>query len=90
MAKDFLLPMLEGEKLHIAVLPLVAGEGVSPGVGPTITSVIQDEMVKSRRFDVLDRGSLEEILKEKEFQLAGYTEMEYAVEIGRILSMHKM
>lgn len=55
----------------VAVLDAVVAEGISKSVVVPITDKIAEEIVKALRYSVLDRANIEQVLKEKEFQVSG-------------------
>lgn len=77
-------------QVRVGVLPFSAGSGVSEGDAATITDIFRSEIVSADSFTVLERGQMDAILTEQEFQLSGCTDAECAVEIGRLLNMEKM
>jgi hypothetical protein len=54
-------------KLRLAVIDLTTGEGVSPDEGQMLTMFIRDAIVKSEKFDVMDRQRMADILAEQRF-----------------------
>jgi hypothetical protein len=55
---------------QIAVLKTLLANGLDPTVEPLLTGKIEESYVRSGRYQVLDRANIEQILKEKEFQLS--------------------
>jgi TolB-like protein len=55
---------------QVAVLKTSVAAGIDPTVESAITGKIEEALVNSGRFQVLDRVSVDQVLKEKEFQLA--------------------
>lgn len=55
---------------QVAVLDAVIPADMDPSVIVPITDKISEELVKSGKYTVLDRASVEQVLKEKEFQLS--------------------
>lgn len=76
-------------KPHIAVLNL-EGRGISEDEAATLSDRLRGHLVNTRVFVVLDRGKMENILKEQGFQQTGCTITECAVRAGRILNVQKM
>jgi TolB-like protein len=55
---------------QLAVLEAMLAAGIDPAAGPLITSKIEEEFVNSGKYRVLDRANIDEVLREKEFQLS--------------------
>jgi TolB-like protein len=55
---------------HVAVLDTILAAGMDPTVAIPVTEKIIEELVNSGKFTVLDRMNVEQILREKEFQLS--------------------
>ena len=76
-------------KSPIAVLNF-DGRGISESEVATLTDRLRGHLVNTSAFVVLDRGNMEEILKEFGFQQSGCTSTECAVEVGKMLNVQKM
>ncbi len=76
-------------KLNIAVIELDA-DGVTTGEARTITSKLRNELIKTGNFEVIERGKMNEILKEQGFQNTGCTSQECVVEMGRLIGVNKI
>ena len=74
---------------NVAVLDL-SPEGISDSEARILSSKLRSEAVKSKLFDVIDRGNMDAILKEQSFQLSGCTTGECVVEIGQLLGVQKI
>ncbi|MBI4978442.1 MAG: caspase family protein [Spirochaetes bacterium] len=66
------------------------GSGVPEADALVATSFLRAELLATGRYDVLDRESMSELLKEQEIQQSGCIEKTCAVEVGRILNMDYM
>lgn len=73
-------------KFHIAVLEL-EGVGIIPSECKILTNKLRTELVKLNTHSVLDRGTMDTILKEQGIQQSGCVASECAVEIGQLLGM---
>lgn len=78
-----------GAPLTIAVLDLQP-EGVKQSTARIITERLRSELLKTRAFVVLERGQMEEILKEQGFQQSGCVAEECYVEVGQLLGVSHM
>ncbi len=76
-------------KFHIAILDL-EGRGISESEAATLSDQLRGHLVNLGAFIVLDRGTMEEILKEQGFQQSGCTITECAVRVGRVLNVQKI
>ena len=70
MILAFLTGVLIAEP-SIAVLDAILEEGVDDSARVPVTEKIIEELVSSGKYTVLDRGSVQQILEEKKFQLSG-------------------
>ena len=80
----------ETEQYYVAVLPLESQGGLSAPEAQVLTARLRDELVQIKQFTVLDRGNMENILQEQNFQLSGCASNECAVEVGRLLGVNRM
>jgi len=76
-------------KFHIAILNL-EGRGISESEAATLSDQLRGQLVNLNAFIVLDRGKMEDILKEQGFQQSGCTVTECAVRVGRVLNVQKI
>ena len=76
-------------KPHIAILNL-EGRGISESEAATFSDQLRGHLVNLGAFIVLERGKMENILKEQSFQQTGCTLTECAVQAGRILNVQKL
>ncbi len=73
----------------MAVIPLDA-KGVSEIEASVLTERLALELFHTGRFTVLERGKMEEILTEQDFQLTGCVSEECLVEVGQLLGVEAM
>jgi hypothetical protein len=66
------------------------GRGISALEAATLTDRMRSEMVKTGAVTVVERGQMQQILSEQDFQMTGCTSDECAVEIGQMLGITKM
>ncbi|MBA7619206.1 hypothetical protein ES703_26543 [subsurface metagenome] len=76
-------------KESIAVVDL-EGRGISALEAATLTDRMRSELVKTGAVTVVERGQMQQILSEQDFQMTGCTSDECAVEIGQMLGVTKM
>ncbi|MCK4716424.1 MAG: PEGA domain-containing protein [Candidatus Marinimicrobia bacterium] len=81
---------LTTEKLNIAVIDLDTQGGLTQQEAVVLTSRLRSKIVGTNAFIMLDRGRMDEILKEQGFQLTGCTSTECAVEMGRLLNVQQI
>ena len=77
------------QDVTIAVLDF-DGDGVSQSETRTLTNRLRDEMFKTGAYIVLERGKMDEVLKEQGFQQTGCVTSECAVEVGNMLGVQQM
>lgn len=85
----FSIANAQQQKQRIAVLELEA-DGVSKNESVTLTNRLRSELVKTGSFIIIERGEMDEILKEQGFQLSGCTSDECVVEAGRLLNVRQI
>jgi len=79
----------QSTKQRIAVLELDA-DGVSQNESVTLTDRLRSELFKTGSFVIIERGEMDEILKEQGFQMSGCTSNECAVTAGRLLNVNQI
>lgn len=80
---------IKTEKELIAVLDLQHVDA-KKSEASALTDRFREELLKSRRFTLVDRSQMEAILDEQALQQTGCTEQECAVQVGRILGVRKI
>ena len=78
-----------GQSTTIAVIEF-EGKGVSKSDAGNLTDRLRDEMFKTGVYIVLERGKMDEVLKEQGFQQTGCVTSECAVEVGNMLGVQQM
>ncbi len=78
------------QKQTIAVLNLETKGGISNNEAATLTDRLRSELVALDYFTVVERGRMNDILKEQGFNLSGCTSSECAIEAGRLLGVQQM
>ncbi len=66
------------------------GFGVSPTEAIGLTNRLRNEIFRNGHFDVVDRGMMQSILAEQDFQLSACTSNECLVEVGQLLGAQQM
>jgi TolB-like protein len=79
-----------GQKVNVAVLDLEA-ISVTPVEARTLTDKFRGELVRTGKFQVIERSQMEEILNEQGFQQTGACNSdECYVQAGRLLGVEQM
>lgn len=79
------------KKMNIAVLNLEPRGGLSPSEVLSISDRLRGELINTGKYNVLERGQMDEILSEQGFQQTGVcSEASCIVEVGQLLAVHKM
>ena len=79
-----------GRKFTAAVLGLKA-IGVSETTAQILTQALQDEMFRTRRYVLVNRGDMQQVFEEQAFTMGGFTDdTQHAVEAGRLLAVQKI
>ncbi|MFC1619905.1 CsgG/HfaB family protein [Candidatus Neomarinimicrobiota bacterium] len=77
------------QQTTLAVIDL-EGIGVSQSEALALSNRLRNELFRIGSFTVVERGLMEEILGEQDFQQTGCTSNECLVELGRILGVEQM
>ncbi len=78
-----------GESVNIAVTDLDA-QGISASDAAVIADMLRNEMVRTGRFNVVEKTNMQKILAEQAFQQTGCTNQDCAVKIGKLLNVHRI
>ena len=78
-----------GQAIPIAVMDF-DGRGISEIEAAALTDRLRNELFRLGTFEVVERGMMENILAEQDFQLTGCTSNECLVEIGQLLGARQM
>jgi len=79
-----------GQKVNIAVLDLEA-ISVTPNEARTLTNKLRGELVRTGKFQVIERSQMEEILNEQGFQQTGMCNTdECYVQAGKLLGVEQL
>jgi TolB-like protein len=70
----------------LVLAPLQNDGGVEDGQIRTLTRLLENALQRTQRFDIIDRGAVEDILKEHGFQLSDLSDARKTAELGRILN----
>jgi len=72
-------------KEKIMVFPFTYGGREGYGLNKTAENLMIDALVKMKQFDVVERASLDKILKEQKLGLTGVVQPDDAVQVGNLL-----
>lgn len=73
-----------GKRPRVAVLPFKAHPD-SPASGELAYEAFSTNILEVKDYDVVDRGALEQVLKEQKLGMTGVIDQAQAVEIGKLL-----
>jgi TolB-like protein len=76
-------------KTNIAVLDF-EGRGITTEEALTLSDKLRGDLIKTDSFTVIERGQMNQILKEQGFQQAGCTSQECAVEMGQLIGVDRI
>ena len=79
----------EKDRPTLAILDF-EGLGISEQEAQVLTNRLGTHMVQLGRYQVIERGQMQQILREQDFQMTGCTSDECAVEIGQLLGVQQM
>ena len=80
----------ESANNNIAILQLEVTGGIPSTYAPALTDRLRQEIFQTGAFKIMERGEMNEILKEIGFQMSGCTSNECVVEAGRMLGVSQM
>lgn len=66
------------------------GRGISTDEVATLTDRFRDKLTKTNQYSVIERGKMEEVLKEQGFQQSGCASDECVVEVGQLIGVQQM
>jgi curli biogenesis system outer membrane secretion channel CsgG len=84
------ISVLSEDKSTVAVLDLQVLGGLSSSEALILSEKVREALFLTGKFKVLDRSTMDEILKEQGFSQSGCTSDECIVQVGRMLSAQKM
>jgi TolB-like protein len=77
---------LSREKITVAVFDFEA-KNINQETADAATDLLRTELFNTGRFQVAERDQIRKVLDEQNFQMSGLTDVEDAVEIGRLLNV---
>lgn len=86
----FSLQALPAQQIESVAILDLEGRGISMMEAASLTDRLRSELVRTGKVTVVERGQMEQILREQDFQLIGCTTEECAVEVGQLLGVTKM
>ncbi len=81
--------LLPAQNIPIAVVEF-EGNGISQTEAIALTDRLRNELFRLGAFEVVERGMMETILTEQDFQLTGCTSNECLVEVGQLLGARQV
>jgi len=85
----FQVSFLPAQRVPIAVVEF-EGNGISQTEAIALTDRLRNELFRLGAFEVVERGMMETILTEQDFQLTGCTSNECLVEVGQLLGARQV
>ena len=79
----------ENKKIKVAIMDLTANN-ISKETASSIADLLRTELINTNAVSVIERTSIEKIIKEQKFQALGMVDTSQAVELGKILAADKM
>ncbi|MBA3053271.1 MAG: hypothetical protein FP827_09350 [Candidatus Omnitrophica bacterium] len=80
----------EGERINIAVTDFEARAPLSQSEAAFISDFVRSDIVKTGRFNVIEKNNMDKVLAEQGFQQTGCSSAECAVAIGKVLNVKFM
>ena len=84
-----LISVLSAQPIPIAIVEF-EGNGISQTEAIALTDRLRNELFRLGAFEVVERGMMESILTEQDFQLTGCTSNECLVEVGQLLGARRV
>ncbi|MDA8100796.1 MAG: DUF1566 domain-containing protein [Nitrospiraceae bacterium] len=75
---------------YIAVFDIEVVGKVDKDISRPLSDSIRREIIRSGRYEVIDRSNMDKILNEQAFQMTGCTQKDCAVEAGQMLGVGKI
>lgn len=85
----FQITFLPAQNIPIAIMDF-DGRGISDIEAAALTDRLRNELFRLGAFEVVERGMMETILTEQDFQMTGCTSNECLVEVGRLLGARQI
>ncbi|MCK4644001.1 hypothetical protein KAU32_10265 [bacterium] len=85
-----LLIVFAENKIPAAFIDLQEGNAVNKGLVLTISDYFRTQLVNRGKYLIVSRESMEEILKEQQYQISGCTSQECLVQMGKVLGVRSM
>jgi TolB-like protein len=70
----------------LVLAPMQNDGGIEDVQIRTLTRLLENALQRTRRFEIIDRGAVEDILKEHGFQLSDLADTRKTVELGKVLN----
>lgn len=80
----------DGGKINIAVSDFAPQPPISSSEASFVAEFFRGDLTKYKVFKVLDRSNMDQLLAEQGFQQTGCTTAECAVQMGKLLNVHKI
>ncbi len=79
----------QGPVAKIAVLSFrdTASAGTNIGFGDAVSEMLTTALIRSERFEVIERAQIAKILEEQQFSVSGSVDSDTAIELGRLLGV---
>lgn len=75
---------LNKDYLKVAVLPFKSEVEIA---GASVADMVTNELLKTYKYDLIERGQIEQILQEQTFGLQGVTDNSVAMQVGKVLGV---
>ena len=83
-------PTQAGERLNIALIAVNGDKSATGNVSTYVQTLLEEELGKSGKFDLVERNRVKEVVEEVAFQQSGLTDQGSAVEIGKHLNVDQL
>lgn len=74
----------------IAIIPIRSLGGIADIEANTLTDLLETGLVKSEMFQVVEKSELSEVLAAQEYTLKEYTDENFAIEVGKLITAEQI
>ena len=86
----FALPSQSQNRPNIALVEVKSEKGVPTDVSSYVHALLEEELIRSGKFNLVERSQVKAVVEEVAFQQSGITDAETTAEIGMHLNVEKL
>lgn len=77
-------------QISLAIFPMESAGDITSSDREEAENALYEVLIKSAKYNIVERSNITQVLNEHGFQLAGATDQKKTVEIGKILNVNKL